>query len=49
MTTIAAGRRTFAVIDAVARRENFALLRAAVSPAVGVLAVVKASKGRRSG
>ena len=42
MTTPAAGRPTFAVIDATAVRGNFALLRAAVSPTVVVLAVVKA-------
>ena len=42
MTTPAAGRPTFAVIDATAVRGNFALLRAAVSPTVAVLAVVKA-------
>jgi alanine racemase len=43
MTTAAAGRPTFAAIDAAALRHNFALLRAAVAPGVGILAVVKAN------
>ena len=42
MTMIAARRPTFAVIDAEALRQNFALLRATVAPPVGILAVVKA-------
>lgn len=42
MTTASAGRQTFAAIDAAALRENFTLVRAAVPPAVALLAVVKA-------
>jgi alanine racemase len=43
MTTPAAGRPTFAAIDAAALRANLAAVRAAVPPQVAVLAVVKAN------
>lgn len=42
MTTPPAGRPTFAVIDATAVRENFALLRTALPASTAILAVVKA-------
>src|ERR1043166_8907897 len=42
MTITPSGRPTFAVIDPAALRDNFAQIRAAVAPDVGMLAVVKA-------